>query len=614
MLRPITASLRTIRQCPPELLRHIRLSDWQWLARCGGGRGRWRELFYPGAQGVAPGKRHRSLLSHVNDSIYKDVLRYIEDADENGGVEFPDLVRFLNMPKAEGEALASVMRHVIEWLYPEQKDPTGVVDRSKSNKPELRKDAAVAVREYLSRCYEGRGDCTEEMVAECCKKLEDGVVTAARRHMAFFTKQAEGKATIKTHLKDDPSYYGARFRQHKAWNDVREAVDGMFYPYSPLPWSQDDTTATRVHADERITRTAVALCELIDRADWVEGNSVLNTAEASYKVAHEIRNVLFQWAVESHNRAGQPYENVGRAADGRQSSQRAALFDRKESLFDWIEYLRRRDGREVVAVSRKRKEPWDSDAANQRLPPPNERPRGEEGHDGLEREGRAMAVMGVAPTNQRLDRRPPWTSSHVRPRQSSAARASIAASGPPRRPSSPWLASSPEWSVDGEDEALDSNREARGDPQSDEGGVGAGEDGAARTAGSGGLPRKQTNAGRPRSRANMDGELAELEPGAPHRRESATAQRALVTGNHLEEEQSQLTPASSLSPQPTRANLDGPPVGSRAAAARDANTRTALPERRDSHETRHGSRSSGVPSRLRAMAGAKASGRVIRKQ
>lgn len=358
MLQPIIASLKIIKQFPPNLVEYIRYSDWQMLAECPG-RQRWRELFYPYPEGSRDGqrKRHKSLLSHVNDSVYKDILQLIEDCYESGLVtEFPNIATFMKMTNAEGDALAAVMTHIVEWLNP---TPTVIVNRRRIDKPQLWQDLVPAVSEYLSKCYDYREDYTDEMISQSCRIVEDAVVRVARRHMSFFTKP-DGKATLKTHMENDPSYYGQRFRQHKPWNDLYTTVNELFYHHSPLQWSRDETTVARVHDDQRITTTARALTDILHKADWITENSVLNTAEASYILAHEIRSQLYKWAIEMHNKAGQPYGDASEdtAARMRESSKRTMIWDIKAYL-DEAE-LQKQGQQQDIVDTRKRKEQADS--------------------------------------------------------------------------------------------------------------------------------------------------------------------------------------------------------------------------------------------------------------
>lgn len=304
MLQPMTTSLDIMSQFPNNLASEIRHIDWQVLAECTNGD--WRALFYldPQSRHNMQGRRHKTLLSHVNDSIYKDILRHIEESYDNGTIrEFPNITKFMRMPKAEGEVMAEVMRHVVEWLNP---NPTVIVNRQRSNKPQLWQDLIPAVGTYLSKCDASQEGYTDEMVSKHCRIVEDAVMTTVRKHIPFFTKP-DGKETLKKHLKDDPTYYEDRFSQYEAWNELNEVVGNIFHHHSPLPWGRNDTIMARVHNDERITTSAIAIMNLLHGADWIGDNSVLNDRDALEVLSHGLRNLLYDWTIDNHRKAGQPY-------------------------------------------------------------------------------------------------------------------------------------------------------------------------------------------------------------------------------------------------------------------------------------------------------------------
>jgi len=362
----------------PEMIEHLRFSDWQVLA-ASRGRQSWQEFFYPAAsqnrRASISRSRHKTLLSHVNDSVYRDILQHMEEIGERRYLVFPDIAQFMKMPKSEGDALAGLVTHVVEWLNP---SPTVIINKQRTNKPQLREDFAPAVDEYLSKRYASRDDYSQQMVSDGCGAVEEAVLRVGRRNMSFFTG-ADGKATLKTHWKDDPSYYHQRFSQYMPWNDLYTAVDKLFHHHSPLPWGRDDTTVDRVHGDERITSTAVAISEMLDNADWIQDNSVLNTAEASYILANAIRNELYAWAINMHNEAGRQY--VGGGGDGtatrRQSGLRTPVWDIKSYLeSSEREEAMRQDVPPEPTGTRKRRQP----AQEESTPPANKRPQRDNTH------------------------------------------------------------------------------------------------------------------------------------------------------------------------------------------------------------------------------------------
>lgn len=685
-----------MKQFPPGLIKQIGVGDWQVLAECPSTH-HWRRLFYPEAggdgRGSAAGRRNKKLLSHVNESVYRDILDHVEDAHGHERVEFPDIARFMKMNRQEGAVLAAVMMHAVDWLNP---SPTLIVNRQRSNKPQLRDDLAMAVEGYLRQVQGLEDGFTDQMVTDGCSILEEAILGLAWQQMAFFTTP-EGRATLKTRWADDPSYYSRRIRQREAWNRLYTILEALLHPYSPLPWGRDDTTETRVHGDARITTTALAIADLLDKDDWIVGNGVLNNPEASRTLANDIRSQLYRWAIDMHNRAGQPYGSAsGHTTSARRPpSSRETLCGGKRSLLDRINDLRQR-GRCSVAGT-KRKELGLSDLVGQQLAERKRRRRRLTNTPGGNSRVESVTAMSSI-RHQAYELEPPPPTSHDVRRQS--AMATPAATSRPRRlhSSPPWTVS---WSVSSEDEMPrgnqatsnqeTSNQEERGDDQRPGEGLGesqGGQGGRARTprgdeiareqhntgrqrrswssdswpeervfgtprqrepsahqetsevrgrqghtgeevrteamaqlAVSGRLPREPASVGRPRSRRN-DNRVAEpvsAEPvsaelsGGPFSRDSPSPQKA-DTQDRPGEEQSWRSTAS-IPPQPyTTRQRSSTPARVAPATARDTIIRKALPERRDSQEAPGQTRSGGVPSRLREMAGAKAFGRVICKQ
>lgn len=605
MLHPIVSCLQTMKRFPAELVQHIRASDWQVLAEHQAWWS-WGGLFYPAAGGGAKGgegERHKTLLSHVNDSIYKDILGHIEDAQKLGRMEFPNIGRFMKMARAEGDVLAAVMTHAVDWLNP---NPMVIVNKQRSNKPQLREDLEQPVEDYLRDKSGLNGNSSEQvaLIAEGCEVVEDAILRVAWRHMAFFTSAA-GKATLKTRWADDPSYYETRIRKYRAWNDLYATLDDLFHPYSPLPWSRDDTTINLVYSDQRIATTALAIDNVCRTADWIVGNSVLNTAEAGETLAKEVRTMLMKWAIETQNKAGKPY--------GGESGNTLALPGVEGETVSLMDRIHASDVGDCWGVNdnTKRRGPADDEGTM----PASKRTQRCDAPDAEDRGASAVTAMPVS--------RQPWGATLTPTSSREVMRQRVppfpATEEPQRRAaSSAWLESSAPWSVDIEEEMWDSDQEDPVDRRSDD----ADDEGleeAAYTPLGAGFVREQPSAGLRRGEESYHS--PEFVSGPPRQRRFRERQMTIDPEGYYPQEYSQYqypqeysqqTPTSTRTLQTWTAR----PVSMtarRTAYGVNDNVRTSLPETRGSYMPRDGTRSGQMPPRPRILPGTRPGVRITRR-